>query len=102
MIPDEEIISKAKQEGESNVFCPLTKKLLSNGVIDSGYEVGFIEGAKWAEQFNSKSAKADFVNKAERWLKNNAEKFVYLSAHTKKPRINENYLAKDFVKAMEE
>lgn len=64
---DEEIVNIAKQKEESQVFCDLVKSPLSLGV-NSAYGVGFIEGAKWADEYPSMEQKQQFVDKAWQWI----------------------------------
>lgn len=58
--------------------------------FDNGLTIGFMDGAEWAQMF--------IVNKARRWLKENAH--FYVSDFT--GTLDENKLIEDFKKAMEE
>lgn len=57
---DEEIVNIAKQKEESQVFCDIVEY--------SAYGVGFIEGAKWADEHPSMEQKQQFVDKAWQWI----------------------------------
>ncbi len=57
---DEEIVNIAKQKEESQVFCDIVEY--------SAYGVGFIEGAKWADEYPSMEQKQQFVDKAWQWI----------------------------------
>lgn len=58
--------------------------------FDNGLTIGFMDGAEWAQMF--------IINKAHRWLKENAH--FYVSDFT--GTLDENKLIEDFKKAMEE
>lgn len=57
---DEEIVNIAKQKEELQVFCDIVEY--------SAYGVGFIEGAKWADEYPSMEQKQQFVDKAWQWI----------------------------------
>jgi hypothetical protein len=63
-----------------------------------GKQLCFIRGAEWADRHPNKCL-VD-VNTAYRWLKDNAHRFTYMSAHSNEPLINEHQLAEEFVQAM--
>ena len=56
----------------------------------------FVKGGKWADEHPRKNL-VD-IDEAVRWLKDNAGKFVYLSAHTNLASINAHLLAEEFAK----
>ena len=61
-------------------------------------EAMFKLGAEWADEHPRKNL-VD-IDKAVRWIKDNANKFVYVSAHTNTASINEHLFAEEFAEAM--
>ena len=61
-------------------------------------EAMFKLGAEWADEHPRKNL-VD-IDKAVKWIKDNANKFVYVSAHTNTASINEHLFAEEFAEAM--
>lgn len=93
MTRNDEIVNRSIDYGQK------TPSEYDDGRYDlSDLEWAFEEGAKWSDE-HPRINLVD-IDKAVRWLKDNASKFVYISAHTNLASINAHRLAEEFAEKM--